>query len=338
MPLKKICVLTGCTVVVGLGWLLWQHLDGWDGVLVWLWTTQHSLHRQLADALQAVALDAAQGSNSAAIWSLLGFSLAYGVLHAAGPGHGKAVIATYLGSHTVQVRRGIVLSVLAALTQGVVAIALVAALELAGAVFGVSLRRTQAFAAQLENASFALVAVLGAVLAARSLLGLRLALRRRLRPSASLFASSTTAIGPHAMQPLCLDCGPACTHAHGPNRAQINQPLTWRTSAAVVLAIGLRPCTGAVLVLVVAYALGLRWTAVAAVLVMSLGTAVTVAVLAILAVSARQGVLRLLQRRVASGRVGMCLNLLGAAGGCLICLIGTSLLLQGLRTSVHPLF
>jgi len=55
-------------------------------------------------------------------------------------------------------------------------------------------------------------------------------------------------------------------------------------------------------------------------------------------VSARQGALRLLQRRVASGRISMCLNLLGAAGGCLICLIGTSLLLQGLRTSAHPLF
>jgi len=328
-------------VVAGLGWTgwwLWQRVDGWDGVWVWIWTTQQSLHQQLATALQTVA-----PGSPATIWSLLGLSLTYGILHAAGPGHGKAVIATYLGTHAVQVRRGVLLSLCAALAQGLVAVVLVEAVELAATLWGVSLRRTQLLARDAENVSFALIALLGVALTVRSVLALwrQRSLYRR-ASSVSLFVPDPAKPSASTLRPYRAhdgeQCGPDCCHRHGPTRAQLSQPLSWRTGVAIVLAIGLRPCTGAVLVLLVAHALGLRWTAIAAVFVMSLGTAATVATLAVLTMSARQGALRLLQRRTTSHWLQVCLNVLGVAGGCAICLIGVGLLLQGLRTDMHPLF
>jgi len=336
---RWIWLLTGMAaggLLGGLIWLAWQHFGGWDGLFAWVWTTQANLHRQLAAALHAVEPD-----SPATIWSLLGLSLAYGVLHAAGPGHGKAVIVTYLGTHAVQARRGVLLSLLAALAQGLVAIVLIEAVELAAALFGVSLRRTQALTVQAENLSFALIALLGVALTARSLLALWRSRQQRQPTSMPLFSAGVTTPGAPAMRPYCTQsgwqCSPDCDHGHGPTRAQLNQPLSWRTSSAIVLAMGLRPCTGAVLVLLVAHALGLRWTAIAAVFAMSLGTAATVAALAVMAVTARQGALRLLQRRTRPYRLALIFNLLGAAGGCLISLIGGGLLMQGLRTSVHPL-
>ena len=52
------------------------------------------------------------------------FSLAYGV-HALGPGHGKVVISTFLATHPAQLKTSMKLTLLAALLQGAVAIALV---------------------------------------------------------------------------------------------------------------------------------------------------------------------------------------------------------------------
>jgi len=335
--------LIGVTVAgfsAGLGWLAWQRVGGWDGLLTWVWTTQHSLHRQLATALHAV-----EPGGPAATWWLLGLSLAYGILHAAGPGHGKAVITTYLGTHPVQARRGVLLSLCSALAQGLVAIILVEAVELAATLFGISLRRAQLLAVEAENISFALIALLGAALTVRSLLALwrkRQHLSHRQSASMSLFTRDAAKPGAPAMRAYCTlsgwQCAPDCGHGHGPTRAQLKQPLSWRTSTAIVLAIGLRPCTGAVLVLLVAHALGLRWTAIAAVFVMSLGTAVTVAALALVAVTARQGALRLLQRRATPYQLALIFNLLGIIGGGLIGAVGVSLLVQGLRSSAHPLF
>jgi len=141
--------------------LFWQKMGGGNGVLTWIMTTQMKLHHQLAAALRAVG----QGGMSATA-SLIGVSLLYGVFHAAGPGHGKAVIATYLGTHPVQMRRGVLLSMLSALAQGTMAIVLV---EIAVTVLGVSLRKAQGAGMQAEALSFALMALMGVVLVARSL-------------------------------------------------------------------------------------------------------------------------------------------------------------------------
>src|SRR5260370_35150926 len=66
-------------------------------------------------------------ADGSAVWTLLAISFAYGIFHAAGPGHGKAVISSYLVANEETARRGIVLSFVSALMQSLVAVAIVGA-------------------------------------------------------------------------------------------------------------------------------------------------------------------------------------------------------------------
>jgi len=300
--------------------LLVLHPHAWSSFLAWLMTTQAELHRQLASAIRMLA-----DAGWAAAWPLVGLSLLYGVFHAAGPGHGKAVIATYLGTSRTRLYRGLLLSLLSALMQGVVAIVLA---EIVVKMLGYSLRRAQSTADHLENISFALVALVGAILTIRSAGLLYRRWRRNSRAPETLFS------GNGRMQAYCADCG----GVHQLTQRHLEQPLTWRTGLPIVLAIGARPCTGAILVLLVAYSLGLRWAGILSVLAMSLGTAATVSLLAVAAVSLRQGLLRIVRKKAScAGRPGAVFEALGMAGGAIIFLIGAGLLHQGLTAPSHPL-
>ena len=85
--------------------------------------------------------------------------------------------------------------------------------------------------------------------------------------------------------------GEACDHIV--DARQLAGPLSWRKVMAVVFSVGIRPCTGAILVLVFAVTQGLFWAGVAATFAMALGTAITVAVLATLALGSRELALKL---------------------------------------------
>lgn len=313
-----VCMVAGAVILFMFGML--DHYALWNRFLVWIMRTQGELHQQLAAAMRLVAQE-----GWAAAWTLIGISLLYGIFHAAGPGHGKAVITTYLGTSRTRLRRGLFLSVASALVQGLVAVLLV---EVVANLLGYSLRRAQGAAGQLENISFGLVAMLGAVLALRSAIGLYRRWRQPKRNTTSLFSSGG------ALQPYCAECG----GPHSLTAEHLNQPLTWRTTLPIVLAIGIRPCTGAILVLLVAYSLGLRWVGIAAVLAMSLGTAATVSVLATIAVSFRHVALRFFQRG-ASFRLqtGMVFDVLGLLGGTVIGIMGIGLLQHGLGSTPHPM-
>ena len=312
------CTLGVALILVICGLL--NHYAVWSKLLVWIMATQAELHRQLATAMRLVAQE-----GSAATWPLIGISLLYGIFHAAGPGHGKAVITTYLGTSRTRLRRGLFLSISSALVQGLAAVILV---EVVANLLGYSLRRTQGTTAHLESVSFALVALLGTVLALRSAWGLYRRWRQPPNKAGSLFSGSGK------MQAYCADCGGPhrLTHEH------MSQPLTWRTGLPIVLAIGMRPCTGAILVLLAAYSLDLRWVGIAAVLAMSLGTAATVSLLATAAVSFRHIALRFFQRGACSGhQAGIVFDVLGLVGGTAIGLMGIGLLQQSLGTVPHPI-
>ena len=317
---RMLLVCTAAGALMLFLWALLNHYAVWNRLMVWIMATQGELHQRLAATMRLAAQE-----GWAATWTLIGVSLLYGIFHAAGPGHGKAVIATYLGASRTRLRRGLFLAVSSALVQGLVAVILV---EVVANLLGYSLRRTQGAAGQLENASFALVALLGAVLALRSAIGLYRRWRQPKRNTGSLFSSGGT------LQAYCAECG-------GPHKLtgeHLNQPLTWHTGLSIVLAIGLRPCTGAILVLLVAYSLGLRWVGIAAVLAMSLGTAATVSVLAAMAVSFRHAALRFFQRGMGSRlQTGMVFDVLGLLGGTVIGFMGIGLLQQGLSAAPHPL-
>ena len=132
-----------------------QHLT------VWILRQSSQLHAELVDGVRAAADSAGMGG---AAW-LIGLAFLYGVFHAAGPGHGKAVIATYLATQRERLVRGVALAVLGALCQGLTAILLVYGLI---GLAGWMPRETDTAVDWSERASFLLLALIGGLLVVRA--------------------------------------------------------------------------------------------------------------------------------------------------------------------------
>ncbi len=296
-------------VIVAL-WLLAVFLfnDTWRLILVDIQGMQRELQGRLAEATRLVSQHGA-----GAAWGLIVLSFAYGAVHAAGPGHGKLVISTYLMTHEGEVRRSLILSVLAAIMQGVTAIVII---EVILAVIGAGVREATGIAGRLEMTSYALVILLGLILAA-------VTARRLIR----------RARDPHGAD-ACASCG----HSHAPDAEHIRSRSSLGALAAMVFSIGLRPCTGAILVLILANVLGLRFTAWAAVFAMSVGTALTVSAIAIASVYARRATMRAAERwPERTGNLPMMLDAIAFCGGILIVALGVSLLQSAAAVANHPL-
>jgi nickel/cobalt exporter len=229
------------------------------GAVILAW--QSSFYRELTATLKGIA------QSSAALPGLLGLAFAYGVFHAAGPGHGKAVISGYIVADDRSLRRGLALSFAAALVQALVAIGLVGTLTLA---LNATARTMASTTFVIEQGSFALVA----------LVGLHVLWRK---------AGRFVALGRDgaAHDPV------SCDHAHLPGPEEISRLRSFREMVGVVLAAGLRPCAGALIILVFANAQGLLWAGIAATFAMALGTALTTGALAALAVFFKFAALRL---------------------------------------------
>jgi len=268
------------------------------GIVGWLLEKQSEFYRQMSSTIRAAK------SDGSAVWTLLGISFAYGIFHAAGPGHGKAVISSYLVANQETARRGIVLSFASALMQSLVAVVIVAICAL---LLNATARTMCGAEKAVEIASYALIAAFGARLVWTKGGGFIRALQ--------------------AQQPLPAIAGAAhyhdhghgndhhhhhdhhhdddhihdehCGHSHGPDPRELAGPGGWRRGLSAIFAVGVRPCSGAILVLVFALAQGLFWAGIAATFVMGLGTAITVATIAVMAVSAKD-----LARRLSAGREG----------------------------------
>ncbi|WLW61607.1 nickel/cobalt transporter [Achromobacter sp. PD1] len=271
----------GGASVGGPGWLA-----GFFGqVSVW----QSHFYRQLTGAVRAWQ---AEGG---AAWALIGLSFAYGVFHALGPGHGKAVISSYVLANRQTARNGALLALASALIQALVAIALVAVLAL---IFNATAATMNNATRWLELGSYALVTLLGMWLVWIK------AIRPLLRPRAGPAPAESMLDHGHGHehshhQHHDHDCG--CGHAHVPAPAQVSGPLNWRRAGTAILAVGLRPCSGALIVLVFALAQGFFLAGVASALAMGLGTGLTVAALACLAVAAGGAATRIGSRLSSAG-------------------------------------
>jgi nickel/cobalt exporter len=269
-----------------------------SGIGAYILALQGGFFRSLQGAVSALK------ESGAAFWSLMGIGFAYGVFHAAGPGHGKAVIAAYIVASERALLKGFALSLAAALVQALVAVGIVA-------VAAVALRATAATMSQMtgavEMASFAAVAALGAVLTWRK--------AGKFSAVAGL-ASPTRAETQEAH-------AEACAHAHLPPPQELDRLAHLREMAGVVLAAGIRPCAGAIVVLVFALAQGLFAAGVAAAFAMALGTALTTGAIATFAVFAKALALRLAGGRGSGETVIAGIELLAAA---FVLVLGVSLL------------
>lgn len=275
-----------------------EWLSGFFGqVSIW----QSHFYRQLTQAVRAWQQD------GHAAWALIGLSFAYGVFHAMGPGHGKAVITAYVLANRQTARNGALLAMLSALVQALVAIAMVLVLA---AVLNVTAATMNQATWWLEAVSYAVITALGAYLVWTR--AVRPLWRRRGAPAGESHADMPVHHGhahandhAHAKAPSDAQrhdavhghshahhhdhvhddaCG--CGHAHVPDPALVSGPLNLRRAWSAIAAVGLRPCSGAIIVLVFALSQDFLFAGIASALAMGVGTGLTVAALACLAVGA----------------------------------------------------
>lgn len=300
-------------------------VGGASGVTAWIIEQESTFSRALAGALRA------SKQNGSAFFLLAGLSFAYGVFHAAGPGHGKAVITSYMVSNERALRRGLVISLLAAILQGLVAIAFVSAVA---GIFRATAQHMNAAARVLELASYCGIVILGAVLLATKGAALAATVRQIwAAPILRVFATSPRRLAgiPQENQKIFLaDDGSShvhgadCGHCHIPDPQQLGAGFSWKSAAMTIATAGARPCSGATLILVFALAQNMFMAGIAAVFAMSLGTAITTGGLATMAVFAKKMAVRFSGR--GSARAEIISRTIEVAAALCVLLFGLALL------------
>jgi nickel/cobalt exporter len=257
---------------------------------LWLWVVEGQ--RAMTQAMTAAVRSLKAGDVFTSTAVLAGISFLYGVLHAVGPGHGKFVISSYALANERTVRRGILLSFMAALIQAVSAIVIVGLLAVGLKATSLEIRATEAW---LETASWGLIALLGAWLLYTQVKPL---FHRSGSPSTGGGHGNGHHHGHGHSQNRDEDTRPhhhdaCCGHSHVATPSQLGGTWCWTKAWSLALSIGIRPCTGAIAVLLFALSIGLFWAGIFATIAMALGTAITVSALVTLAVGSRELATRL---------------------------------------------
>ncbi|PBB36254.1 nickel/cobalt transporter [Mesorhizobium sp. M1A.F.Ca.IN.020.06.1.1] len=353
-------------------------------ILMWINLRQQEFYHSLAAAMKAMRQDGSK------LWLLVGLSFAYGIFHAAGPGHGKAVISSYMVANEVALKRGIMLSFVSALLQGLTAVVV---MMLAYFVLrGTAVSMTDA-AWFLEISSYVLVTLFGAWLLWRKA-GPAILRRFGAGPAYSLSAAHAGhsrgghshahahahaghshshshsahahsthshahhdhdhAAHSHAHSDEATDHkahdhdhaahdhahaghhhhGPGevcdtCGHSHAPDPALLSgDRFDWKTAWSAVAAVGIRPCSGALIVLSFALLNGLWLGGLLSVLAMSIGTAITVSALATIAVTAKNWAVYF----AGDGRIGNRIHSIVEIGGAAFIFVVGLLLLSASLT------
>jgi len=346
------------TSVAGSAWAQFGTLGGMHpapatGIFGWLLAQQAFFYQALAGLIRQAK------SNGSAYWALMGISFVYGVFHAAGPGHGKAVISSYLLANEETWRRGVTLSFASAVLQSLTAITIVA---VAAVLIGGTAQLMGNAVRTIETASYLLIIIIGARMLWVKGKSFRAAVRKireefdpvptaaaaneaqchheHLHVGHSHPGHSSAAHDKHDHdENVHADCTAQAhhhahedeeegilpwAHAHSPEPEQLAGPGGWQRGFSAIIAVGMRPCSGAIIVLVFALAQGLFWAGIASTFVMGLGTAITVGSIASLAVGAKS-----LAKRIATTRSGygaLVLRGLEVGAACLVMLVGIGLL------------
>ncbi|MCD9543539.1 hypothetical protein GLP24_01510 [Photobacterium carnosum] len=287
---------------IASGYVLWQQ---WPTMLMESIKWQRDINGQLSDLLY----DAQQ--NITAAYSLVGLSFLYGIFHSLGPGHGKMIVTTYLATNPAKIKASLIMTVVSAFVQAVVAITLVSILLV---FFKSSMRQVNDAADQFISYSFMAMLLLGVIVIYRSL--------------KQVWQLRTAPLHHHDHGDNC-----GCGHKHFANADEINQATSLREYIVIIFSIGIRPCTGAILVLLFANMVGLYWLGVISAILMAIGTALTTSAIALLTLSGKKIVSRYLatndrQRTMTS-------IILKLFGGVLLVLLGL-LLLNGHSYGMSP--
>lgn len=283
---------------------------------LWLWAfggadqitrLAADVQRDVQNAM-AAALRGLRAGEPGALATLWGLCFAYGFVHAAGPGHGKLVIGGYGAGTRVPARRLAGLALGASLAQAVTAILLVYAAAL---LFGWGRTQMTGVADDvLAPVSYALIGVVGLWLLIRGI--------RHLRP-AHVHDHDHDHTGDGE---VCSSCG----HAHGPTLEQAQSVNTWRDGLIVIGTIAVRPCTGALFLLILTWRLGIDWAGIIGALIMGLGTASITVLVAFAAVGFRESALQL----VTSAAVARTLAWAEILAGGIVMILASQLVLRSI--------
>ncbi|WP_114766706.1 nickel/cobalt transporter [Vibrio rhodolitus] len=397
---KHLVVLLFSALVLVSLYQLWVM---WPSMVVASIQWQREVNAQLADLLYDAQ------SNPIAVGSyLVGFSFIYGMLHSLGPGHGKVIVTTYLATHPTKVKMSLMLTVISALFQALVAIVLVSVLVWG---FHASMREVNQQAMLFVSMSYAFVALLGGVICCKAVKQLYRAMRipssqehqhqtqqalsqaqyvkpqivrivsmetkvsmdakvsigtqvsgdskpaegptKGSNPTSTLngYRTSSIALSPMVQKRQNLKIGDAndashihsdqcgCGHKHVVDASTINEADTWREYVGIIATIGIRPCTGAIMVLLFANVVGLYWMGVVSALVMAAGTAFTTSIIALLTLTGKHFVRCYLSANSSDSASHWKLagNYLQFFGGLLLIVIGL-VLFHGQDAGISPVF
>lgn len=352
--------LMGVTALVLVAVGAYQLWVMWPSLVISSIQWQREVNSELADLLYE-AKSNPWGAGS----YLIGFSFIYGMLHSLGPGHGKVIVSTYLATHPTKAKASLVLTVISAFLQALVAVLLVSVL-LWG--FSASMRMVNDKANMFVSLSFALVAVVGTLICWKALKNIYTTLHKpklKVKMITTLAADTSSPISvqspmalrssipagsmmltpSNALQPAehahadhsHADCG--CGHQHVADAHAINKASTLREYAGIIVTIGVRPCTGAIMVLLFANMVGLYWMGVVSAFAMAIGTAFTTSTIAIMTLTGKN----LVKRYLVAGNKKNSASLKAAGhylqlfGGVLLILIGL-LLMSGPDSGMSPVF
>ncbi|MEM7021509.1 MAG: hypothetical protein AAF637_02850 [Pseudomonadota bacterium] len=229
---------------------------------------QREANRVIAEHMEAIR----DGRSSAALLIGIGLAFLYGVVHALGPGHGKLVVVSYFLSRDARVGRGLLMGLQIAVFHVISAVVVVVLADLL-------LRRAfgggPAEVVGVRLLSYGLIAAIGIVMLVQAFR------RSRLRRAGVAVHSS-------------------CCGAHHPADGRTADISEQTRQGALSLGVGLVPCTGAVLILLYAMANDILFAGVVLAIAIAAGMAITMGVLGIVSVIARQAV----TRRIDAGSSG----------------------------------
>ena len=285
-----------------------------ENPVLWARDKQQEFTGTMRNALNKLKTDA----STAAAWTLLSFGFAYGVFHAAGPGHGKVVISSWLLATESDLKRGLLVAFLSSMFQALTAIILVSGLFLIVASVGSVVRDVVGY---MEQASYAMITALGLYLIYTATKGWF-----KKRETAAQTTSTTfdfEIVNTHTNTGHVHD--EHCGHNHAPEPADLRGDWSLKKALSLSFAIGLRPCTGAIAVLLAANTLGLYWAGIASTLAMGFGVFITVSVIAAITVYGKDFALRLAAKD--NKRLGIFVNLLRLGGGAVVAFMGAIMFL-----------
>jgi nickel/cobalt exporter len=213
---------------------------------------QHKLNKELSSLVREVKTS---GSPKTFLTLIL-ISFFYGVIHSAGPGHGKTIAFSYFLSRKENIRKGILMGGLIALLHALsaVLIVLIIYLVLKQSYIG----PFESISHKIKIVSYCLITLTGAVLLIKSILDFR---NRNQQ-------SGEKDLAPH--------------------------PAGYRNILPVALAVGIVPCPGAVIIMLFCMSLDMVGIGLVLSLFMALGMAVTISGAGVLSIASKKRGLRLL--------------------------------------------